>query len=52
VGGVGTQHPELDTVRGRKSAGGVIELLSIIALDTLDGVSKLRGHVSKEVREG
>jgi hypothetical protein len=32
--------------------GGVIELSSIITLDTLDGATKLRGHVSEEVREG
>jgi hypothetical protein len=42
--GGGTRHPELDAVREREeeSRGGVIKLASIIALDTLDGATKLR----------
>jgi hypothetical protein len=32
--------------------GGVIKLASIIALDALDGASKLRGHKGREVGEG
>jgi hypothetical protein len=31
---------------------GVIELAPIIVLDTLDGATKLRGYIGKEVREG
>jgi hypothetical protein len=39
-------------VREEESAiGGVIKLASIIALDTPDGVTELRGHKGKEVRE-
>jgi hypothetical protein len=51
-GGVGTWHSELDTMREEASTRGVIKLMSIIALDTLDGATKLRGHVGKEVGEG
>jgi hypothetical protein len=36
--------------RGRNS-GGVIELSSIIALDTPDGATKLHEHIGEEVRE-
>jgi hypothetical protein len=32
--------------------GGVIKLTSIAALDTLDGTTKLRGHIGEEVRKG
>jgi hypothetical protein len=40
-------------VREEESAiGGVIKLASIIALDTLDGATELRGHKGKEVGEG
>jgi hypothetical protein len=46
-GSVGTQHLELDALRGEESAGGgVIKLASIIALDTPNGVAKLCGHES------
>jgi hypothetical protein len=34
-------------MRGENSAGGVIELLVVVILDTPDGTSKLRGHVDK-----
>jgi hypothetical protein len=34
------------------AGGGVIKLTSIIALDTLDGAAKLRGHRGEEVGEG
>ena len=52
-GGVGTRHPELDTVRKEEGAGrGVIELPSIITLNTPNGATKLRGYVSGKVREG
>jgi hypothetical protein len=50
---VGTRHPKLDVVREEESAGGgVIKLTSIITLDALDGVAKLRGHKGEEVGEG
>jgi hypothetical protein len=50
---VGTRHPKLDVVREEESAGGgVIKLASIITLDALDGVAKLRGHKGEEVGEG
>jgi hypothetical protein len=52
-GSVGTRHLKLDTVREEESAGGgVIKLMSIIALDAPDGAAKLRGHKSEEVGEG
>jgi hypothetical protein len=38
-------------VTEEESAGGVIKLSSIIALDTSDGTTKLRGHVCEEVGE-
>jgi hypothetical protein len=50
---VGTRQLKLDAVREEESAGeGVIKLAYIIALDTPDGVTKLRGHKGKEVGEG
>jgi hypothetical protein len=40
-------------VREEESVGGgVIKLVSIIALDALDGAAKLCGHKGKEVGEG
>jgi hypothetical protein len=39
-------------MREEESIGGVIKLMFIITLDTLDGATKLRGHVGEEVREG
>jgi hypothetical protein len=39
-------------VRKEESAGGVIKLVSIIALDAPDGAAKLRGHKGKKVGEG
>jgi hypothetical protein len=52
-GSVGTQHPKLNVVRDEESVGGgVIKLVSIIALDAPDGAAKLRGHKGKEVVEG
>jgi hypothetical protein len=51
-GSVGTRHLELDVERGEESAGGVIKLTSIIALDAPDGATKLRGHKGEEVGEG
>jgi hypothetical protein len=50
---VRTRHPKLDVVREEESAGGgIIKLASIIALDALDGATKLRGHKGKEVGDG
>jgi hypothetical protein len=49
---VGTRHPKLDAMREEESAGRIIKLTSIIALDALDGVAKLRGHKGEEVGEG
>jgi hypothetical protein len=51
-GSVGTQHLKLDIVREEETAGGVIKLASIIALDAPDGVTKLCGHKGKEVGDG
>jgi hypothetical protein len=52
-GSAGTRHPKLDAMREEESAGGgVIKLMSIIALDTPDGAAKLCGHKSEEVGEG
>jgi hypothetical protein len=42
----------MDAVREEENVGRVIKLASIITLDTLDGVTKLRGHIGEEVREG
>jgi hypothetical protein len=39
-------------MRVEESAGGVIKLTSIIALDAPDDAAKLRGHKGKEVGEG
>jgi hypothetical protein len=51
-GGIGTRHLELDAVREEESTGGgVIKLISIITLDTMDGATKLCGHMGEEVRE-
>jgi hypothetical protein len=47
---VGTRHPKLDTVRKEEGAsGGVIKLTSIVALDTLNGTTKLRGYISEKM---
>jgi hypothetical protein len=49
---VGTLHPKLDTMRKEEGAsGGVAKLMSIVSLKTLDGTTKLRGHISEKVRE-
>jgi hypothetical protein len=45
---VGTQHSKLDTVRKEEGVSGVVKLTSIVALDTPDGTTKLRGHKSKK----
>jgi hypothetical protein len=50
-GRVGTRHPKLDTIRKEEGvSGGVVKLTSIVALDTPDGTTKLRGHISEKVR--
>jgi hypothetical protein len=52
-GSVGTRHPKLDTVREEESVGGgVIKLMSIIAMEASDGACKLRGHKGEELVEG
>jgi hypothetical protein len=49
-GRVGTRHPKLDTVRKEEGAsGGVVKLTSIAALDTPDGTTKMRGHISEKM---
>jgi hypothetical protein len=51
-GCVGTRHSKLDTMRKEEGAGGgVVKLTYIIALDTPDGTTKLRGYISEKVRE-
>jgi hypothetical protein len=32
-------------------SGGVVKLMSIVALDTPEGTTELRGHISEKVRE-
>jgi hypothetical protein len=48
--GVWKRHPELDAVREEENVEGVIKLASIISLHTLDGATKLHGHIAEEVR--
>jgi hypothetical protein len=51
-GRVWTRHLKLDTVRKEEGAnGGVVKLVSIVALDTPDGTTKLLGHISEKVRK-
>jgi hypothetical protein len=51
-GGVGAQHPKLDAMGEEEGVeGGAIELSSVIALDTMDGTTKLRENVGEEMRE-
>jgi hypothetical protein len=52
-GSVGIHHLKLNTMREEENAsGGVIKLMSIIALDTPDGATKVRGHKEEEVGDG
>jgi hypothetical protein len=51
-GSLGTRHLKLDAMREKESAGGVIKLTSIIALDALNGATKLLGHKGEKVGEG
>ena len=51
--GIRTRHPELDAVgeeEGMRSM--IVKLASIIALNTLNGDTKLRSHIGKEIRQG
>ena len=49
-GGIRARHPQLDTVREKEgTGGGVIELLTVVTLDSLDGEAKLCGHPSEKV---
>jgi hypothetical protein len=52
-GGIGARHLKLNAVGEEEGVrGGIIEFSSVIALDTVDGVTKLHENVGKEVREG
>jgi hypothetical protein len=49
--GIWTGHLELDVVGEEESTGSVVvDLATIIALDTLNGDTKLRGDIGKEIR--
>ena len=51
--GIRTGHPELDAVGEEEGMGSmIVELASIIALNTLNGDTKLRSHIGKEIRQG
>ena len=51
--GIRTGHPELDVVGEEEGAGSmIVELASIIALNTLNGDTKLHSHIGKEIRQG
>jgi hypothetical protein len=48
-----TRHPELDSVGEEEGAESVVvELATIIALDTLNGDTKQCGDIGKEIRQG
>jgi hypothetical protein len=50
---VGPRHMEVDAAREEKVTRRiVIELVSIVTLDTTDGATELSGYPSKEVRQG
>jgi hypothetical protein len=52
MGGVKAQQPQLHTVGEKEGARhGVIKLLSIITLNSLDSVTELSRHPHKEVRK-
>jgi len=49
-GGIRARHAQLDTVREKEgTGGGVIELPTIVTLDSLDGEVELCGHPSEKV---
>jgi hypothetical protein len=49
--GVRARHSEVSAVGEEEGAGvGVVKLAPIVALDRLDGASKLCGNESKEIR--
>jgi hypothetical protein len=51
-GGVGARYPKLDVVGEEEGVrGGVVELSSVVALDTTDGATKLHKNIGEEVRE-
>jgi len=51
--GIRTGHPELDAVGEEEGAGSmIVELASIIALNTMNGDTKLRSHIGNEIRQG
>jgi hypothetical protein len=50
-GGVRARHPQLHTVREKGARRGVINLMSIIALNSLDGTTERSRHPHKEIRK-
>ena len=51
--GIRTRHTQLNTLREEERTGGrVVELTSIVTLDSLNGEAELSGHPCKEVEEG
>ena len=51
--GIWTGHPELDAVGEEESTGSVVvDLATIITLDTLNGNTELCGNIGKEIRQG
>ena len=52
-GGIRTRHAQLDTVREKEGTrGGVIELPTIVTLNSLDGKTELSRHPGEEVQKG
>jgi hypothetical protein len=50
---VGTRHPQKYPFGGEEcTRGGVIELMTIVALDGFDGAAKLCGDISEKMRQG
>ena len=50
-GSVGARHAELNAVgEEERTGGGVVELAPVVALNGLNGTTKLSGHPGEEVR--
>jgi len=50
--GIRTRHTQLNTPREEEgTGGGVIELPSVVTVDSLNGEAELSGHPGKEVEE-
>jgi hypothetical protein len=48
--GVWAGHPQDDTIEGKEcTGGGIIELMTVVTLDNLDGVAKLHGNKGKKI---